>query len=150
MGLFGELDANEVSDNPFYVAPDVYNCVLTEANRVEKKSGDGEGLSFKWVIEDEDSDYVGNSLSDWHNIYPDATEDDVTPQMRKDNARLKKRLKEMGLTPDEMNEILEDEHLDDLVGMQGLVEVSESADKKEPEKIYTNVKSVKRTDLEED
>lgn len=153
MGLFGELDANEVSDNPFYTPPDVYPCVLSEATRNQKKNPkpddlSSEGLAFKWVIEDEDSDYDGMNLSDWHNIYPDITEDQVTAQVRRDNARLKKRLGEMGLSPDEMNEILDEDNLANLVGMTADVEVTETPDKNDPDKVWTNIKSVSRTDTE--
>ena len=47
MGLFGDRDAEEISDNPFYVAPDTYFCILVETNRVQKKKSDGEGLSLE-------------------------------------------------------------------------------------------------------
>lgn len=142
MGLFGDVDAEEVSDNPFYVAPDTYKCVLSEANRVAKKSGDGEGLSFKWVILDEESDFYQNSISDWKNIYPDITSEDVTPDIKKDMARLKGRLKEMGLTAEQMDTLLDDDNLDLLVGTEAYVKVTESKDKDDPEKVYSNVASV--------
>lgn len=142
MGLFGEVDAEEVSDNPFYVAPDTYKCVLSEANRVSKKSGDGEGLSFKWVILDEESDFYQNSISDWKNIYPDITSEDVTPDIKKDMARLKGRLKEMGLSAEQMDTLLDDENLDLLVGTEAYVIVTETKDKDDPEKVYSNVAKV--------
>lgn len=142
MGLFGEVDAEEVSDNPFYVAPDTYKCVLTEASVVDKKDGSGQGLSFKWVIEDEDSDFYQNSISDWKNIYPDITQEDITPNIKKDMARLKGRLKEMGVTPDQMNTLLDDDNLELLIGTQAFVKVTESRDSNDPEKVYSNVASV--------
>lgn len=140
-GLFGELDASEVPDNPFYVAPDTYYCVLAEANKVEKKDGSGFGLAFKWVIEDEDSEYNKNNIQDWKNIYPDISADEVTPDIRKDNARLKQRLIEMGIPESEMAGLLD--NLEELVGLQAYVTVTESTDKNDPTKVYTNVKSVR-------
>lgn len=140
-GLFGELDASEVPDNPFYVAPDTYFCVLAEANKVEKKDGSGFGLAFKWVIEEEDSEYNKNNIQDWKNIYPDITADEVTPDIRKDNARLKQRLIEMGVPESEMSGLLD--NLEDLVGLQAYVTVTETTDKNDPTKSYTNVKSVR-------
>lgn len=140
MGLFGEVDATEVPDNPFYVAPDTYLCTLAEANRVEKKDGSGEGLAFKWVIEDE-GEFQGNNVQDWKNIHPGISEDEVTPDIRKDNARLKGRLLEMGVPESEMNDLLD--NLNDLVGIQAYVTVVETTDKNDPTKTYTNVKSVK-------
>lgn len=140
-GLFGELDASEVPDNPFYVAPDTYFCVLAEANKVEKKDGSGFGLAFKWVIEEEDSEYNKNNIQDWKNIYPDITADEVTPDIRKDNARLKQRLIEMGVPESEMSGLLD--NLEDLVGLHAYVTVTETTDKNDPTKSYTNVKSVR-------
>lgn len=141
MGLFGEQDAAEVPDNPYYVAPDTYQCVLTEVNRVEKKDGSGEGLAFKWVIEDEDSEYNGGQIQDWKNIYPNVSADEVTPEIRKDNSRLKQRLVELGLSEDEMNDLLN--NLDSLVGIVAYVTVTETPDKKDPNKKYTNIKEVR-------
>jgi hypothetical protein len=142
MGLFGELDAAEISDNPFYVAPDVYKCILAEANRVQKKDLTGEGISFKWVIEDEESDYYGSNVSDWLNIYPDVSGDEVTPKIKQSNARLKSRLQEMGLSAEEMDVLLDEDNLENLVGMVAYVTVSESHDKNDPDKVYTNVRKV--------
>lgn len=139
-GLFGDIDAAEVPDNPFYVAPDTYRCVLAELNRVSKKDGSGEGLAFKWVIEDEDSEFNGNQIQDWKNIYPDVTSEELTPEIRKDNARLKQRLIELGLSEDEMNDLLD--NLEEYVGTVAFVEVTETTDRKDPSKTYTNIKKV--------
>lgn len=141
MGLFGNQDAAEVPDNPFYVAPDTYYCKLVEANRVEKKDGSGEGLSFKWLIEDEDSDYNGNTVQDWKNIYPDIADDEITPNIRKDFSRLKQRLGEMGIPESEMDSLLD--NLEDLVGMYAYVTVVETTDRNDPTKKYTNVRTVR-------
>ena len=151
-GLFGELDAGEVSDNPFYVAPDVYNCTLIELNRVEKKDGTGEGLSFKWQIEDEDSDFNGSTISEWINIYPDATAETLTQNMRRDNARLKQRLTQMGLSIEDMNELIDDEaNMYKLVGTVAFVDVVEQRDKNynENNKVYTNIRKVTLPDSED-
>lgn len=144
MGLFGEVDAAEVPDNPFYVAPDTYFCVLTEANVVDKKDGSGQGLAFKWAIQDEDSEYHGNNIQDWKNIHPDVTADEITPDIKKDNSRLKQRLLEMGVSESEMNSLLDD--LESLVGLEAYVTVTESTDKNDPTKVYTNVRSVRIDD----
>lgn len=141
MGLFGEFDATEVSDNPFYVAPDTYFATLVEANRVEKKDKSGEGLAFKWAIDEPESEYHGNNVQDWKNIYPGISESEVTPDIRKDNARLKARLLEMGIPESEMNSLLD--NLEDLVGLSAYITVVETTDKNDPTKKYTNIKSVR-------
>lgn len=141
--LFGDADAAEVPDNPFYVAPDTYFCTLAEVTRVEKKDGSGEGLSFKWVIEDE-GEYEGNNVQDWKNIHPDVPQDEWTPAIRKDNARLKQRLLEMGVAESEMNGLLD--NLESLQGLQAYLTVVETTDKNDPTKTYTNIKSVRLDD----
>jgi len=145
MGLFGDQDASEISDNPFYVAPDDYNCILSEAERIEKKDGSGEGIAFKWVVTDDDSDYEGSSISDWLNIHASDSNfdgNDTAAKIRQDNARLKKRLTEMGLTLQQQNDLLDDDNLVDLIGMTAVISVTESKNKNDPEITYTNVGKV--------
>lgn len=143
-GLFGEIDATEVPDDPFYVAPDTYQCVLTEAGRAVSKDGEKHAIAFKWVIEDEDSDFYGQNISDWNNIFPGITSDEVTADIKKSMSRTKQRLTQMGFTPDEMNNMLDNEEiLTDKIGMVAYVEVFESKDKNDPDKRYTNIRSVR-------
>lgn len=142
MGLFGDMDAADIPENPYYVAPGTYYCVLTKAERVEKKDKSGEGLSFTWVIEYEDSEYNGNQVQDWKNIYPDLTSEEITPNIRKSLSFLKQRLTEMGLSPEEQNTLLEPGALDELIGLHAYVEIVETTDRNDPDKKYSNVKRV--------
>lgn len=144
MGLFGEVDAADVPENPFYVAPGTYECVLSEMSKVEKKDGTGFGLAIKWVIEDEDSEYKGQNVQDWFNIYPDITDDEVTPNIRKDFARLRQRLTQMGLTTEQMNDLLDE--MDEYIGMRATVTVKETPDKNNPDIVYTNIVKVEVED----
>jgi hypothetical protein len=140
MGLFGELDASDIPENPFYVAPGTYSCVLSEAGVQSKKDNSGEGLSFKWVIEDEDSEYVGMNVSDWFNIYRDITSEEVTPKIKQDMSRMRQRLTQMGIPLEDQNDLLD--NLDDLIGMKAYITVKESPDKNDPDKVYTNITNV--------
>jgi hypothetical protein len=149
MGLFGEIDAADIPENPFYVAPDTYKCVLAEAGIVDKKDNSGQGLSFKWVIEEEESDYNGQNISDWKNIYPDLTADEKTAKITQDLSRLRQRLTEMGLTTEEMND-LDAAALDELIGMQAWITVKESTDKNDPDKVYSNITKVSLDDPDEE
>lgn len=142
MGLFGDMDAADIPENPYYVAPGTYYCVLSKAERVEKKDKSGEGLSFTWVIEYEDSEYNGNQVQDWKNIYPDLTSEEITPNIRKSLSFLKQRLTEMGLSPEEQNTLLEPGALDELIGLHAYVEIVETTDRNDPDKKYSNVKRV--------
>lgn len=145
-GLFGDVDAAEVPNDPFYVAPDTYYCKLVEANKVEKKEekGGGYGLAFKWQIDEPDSPYNGNHIQDWKNIYPDVSASEMTADIRKDNSRLKGRLLQMGVPESEMNDLLD--NLDSLIGLEAYVTVVESTDKHDPEKKYTNINKIRVED----
>lgn len=151
MGLFGELDANDVSDDPFYVAPDVYQSVLTEM--VLRTSNDGEkvGLSFQWTIEEEESEFAGNSISEWVNVYLNSSMEEAAGAVtvKRDRARLKSRLQQLGMSNEEMNDILdEDGELNEeivatYIGTVAFVEITESKGKGANEgKVYTNIKKV--------
>ena len=150
MGLFGDQDANEVSDNPFYVAADVYQSVLTEFTLRSSKDGEKKGLSFQWTIEEEDSEYFHNTVSEWINVYISDEDAPDTQALRRDRARTKSRLTEIGMTPSEMNDLIDEDGIfnEDLaskfIGTVGFVEVTETKDKnfEENGKVYTNIKKV--------
>ena len=146
MGLFGDQDAAEVSDNPFYVAPDTYLSVLSDMALNTSKAGDKTGLSFKWVIEEE-GEFEGQNVSEWITIHFNDDSGDATA-IRRDRARLKSRLTQIGMSVDEMNDlVLEDGSINDevanqYIGLSAYVEVTESKDRHDDTKIYTNIKKV--------
>lgn len=145
-GLFGDVDAADVPDDPFYVAPDTYLCILAEASVVDTQTG-GQGLSLKWVIEDEESDYVGNNISDWHNIYSAEylAEHEVSEaNVRRSRSNMKKRLLEIGVSEDEMDTI--HENLDELVGRTAYVTTVATKDKNDPDKTWVNIRKVELVD----
>lgn len=151
MGLFGELDANDVSDDPFYVAPDVYTCVLTDLAIRESRAGGKFGLSFSWTIEEDDSEFDGNNISEWVNVYLDSEmeEEAGSVVVRRDRARLKQRLFQIGMSAEEMNELVGDDSLinEDIqakyIGTMAYVEIVETEGRGANEgRVFTNVKKV--------
>lgn len=146
MGLFGEVDASEVSDNPWYVPEDTYKCVLTEAGLKTSTKNDKEGLAFKWVIEEDDSEYDGNSISDWLTLHRDKSKDELTADDRRDNSRTKIRLTQMGVSELQMDTLLDegDETLDELIGLIAYVTVKETRKTNDEgdEVVYTNISKV--------
>ena len=141
MGLFGDLDANDVPNDPFFVEQGTYHAVLSEAARVMNRDETQEGLSFKWVIDDE-SDYAGKSVSDWLAIFPDIDASEVTADVRTKMSRTKQRLLSMGLSEDQMSTLLDDDNLEELTGMEADLQVTNTPDKEDPDKIYTNIRKV--------
>jgi beta-glucosidase/6-phospho-beta-glucosidase/beta-galactosidase len=143
MGLFGNVDIADIPDDPFFVPQDTYLCVLSEASIITTNSG-GQGFSIRWTIDEEDSDYNAMNIGDWFNIYPDVDAEDLTQQQKRTLSNLKKRLIDLGITPEDMDSI--DENLSDLVGITAYVTVKNSVDKNDPDKKYTNVTKVSKVD----
>lgn len=141
MGLFGDLDANEVPNDPFFVEQGTYHAVLSEASRVTSNDGTKEGISFKWVIDD-DSDYAGKSVSEWLTIYPDIDASEITAEVKTNMSRTKQRLTQMGLDEDAMSVLLDDDNLENMTGLEADIHVTNSPDKNDPDKIYSNVRKV--------
>ncbi len=141
MGLFGNIDASEIPEDPFHVDDGTYLSVLTEIKAVQRNSDGQHGLAFKYTITEEDSDFEGNTLNDWKNYYPDLSEDDLTQDVKKDLARLKQRLNQLGVPEEDMDEFLE--NFDQYIGTEYYVSVKNTQDQKDPSKKYRNVTHVR-------
>ena len=150
MGLFGDLDAADVSDNPFFVPADVYTCQLTDFKLKESNSG-GYGLSFVWTIQEDDSEYDGNNVSEWINVYIKDSDAKDAAALKRDRARLKSRLTAIGMSTEEMNKlavevddkfVIDEDIADQYIGVMALVTVVNTPDKNDPDKIYVNIRSI--------
>ena len=146
MGFFGDVDANEIPDDPFFVADGTYLTVLTEVKHVNVADKEYDGLALKFVVTDEDSEFEGNSIQDWKNIYPNLTEDDLNPDIKKDLSRTKQRLVQLGLSMSEIDSDEVMEHLQEKVGDEFLVSVKNNKSQ-DGEKNYRNVTFVKVPNL---
>lgn len=146
-GLFGGIDASEIPDDPFYVAPDTYECILVEAQTAVSKDGSKHGLTFKWKINEPDSEFNEMTISDWNTYYPDGTDGEDATAVKRNLSNLKKRLLSMGVTEEEMSS---PEFLDNLderfLGIEAYVSVKESKDKNDPNKRYTNITDIRIDD----
>jgi hypothetical protein len=146
MGLFGDIDAHDIPEDPFHVDDGTYLSVLTEVKAVERTSDGQHGLAFKWTITEEDSEFEGNTLNDWKNYYPDLTEDELTPEIKKDLSRLKQRLTQIGVPEEEMDKF--NETFSDYVGTEAYVTVKNTTDTRDPSKKYRNVTFIRLPDTE--
>lgn len=146
MGLFGNIDAHDIPEDPFHVDDGTYLCVLTEVKAVERNSDGQHGLTFKWTITEEDSEFEGNTLNDWKNYYPDLEEEEVTPDIKKDLSRLKQRLTQMGVPEEEMDKF--NETFSDYVGTEAYVTVRNTTDTKDPSKKYRNITYIRLPESE--
>jgi hypothetical protein len=111
MGLWGDQDASEISDNPFFVEEGAYVSNLTQFELRHNEQRETDSILMQWTIEEEDSDYEGDNVSDWINVYltSEARQAADKASLRRDQARLKSRLTAIGMSNDEMNELVDDE-----------------------------------------
>lgn len=146
MGLFGDIDANDVADDPFFVPAGTYEAVLTDATLYTPEGEETPtAIFFTWTIEDDEAEeYDGNSVSDRCAVFPEITADEITPKIRKAFSFTKARLSQMGLDENQMNGLLDEgnETLSDLVGLEATLQVRNSTDKNDADKKYSNVAKV--------
>jgi hypothetical protein len=156
MGLFGDQDAAEVNDNPFFVDEGIYESVLTglELRTVEKDGNDSHKLLVQWTIE-EDGDYEGFNLSEWLNVYLTAEEASRVEkkQFTMDKARAKARLTAIGLSNEDMDDLIDEDGVlnealvEEYIGVKKNVQVKVSAGKGEnSDKQYSNISKVSAID----
>jgi hypothetical protein len=70
LGLFGDMDIDEVPDDPFFVAAGTYLCSCTDAKIMESKKNPGQqGLYIQYTIDEPRSDFHGMTLSDWFQLF---------------------------------------------------------------------------------
>lgn len=141
MGLFGDIDVSEVPEDPFWVDNGTYLAVLTELKNVETNDG-RHGLAMKWVIQEDDSEFNGSQLQDWKNTYPDLTEEDVTPEIKKDLSRLKQRLVQIGVTEEDIQN-WDEEVASSYIGTEAYLTVKNSTNQDDPSKKYRNITFVR-------
>lgn len=141
MGLFGDIDVSEVPEDPFWVDNGTYLSVLTELKNVETNDG-RHGLAMKWVIQEDDSEFNGSQLQDWKNTYPDLTEEDVTPEIKKDLSRLKQRLVQIGVTEEDIQN-WDEEVASSYIGTEAYLTVKNSTNQDDPSKKYRNITFVR-------
>lgn len=143
MPLFGDDDIDEIPSDPFYVAPDTYEAVVSDASVQEKNDNSGDrGFSIRYQITEE-GDYFHNTVQEWKDIIDKPNADCDTNERRK-KSFLKQRLEQLGVPQNEMNTL--DENPETLVGIEGYVTIKETNDKHDPTKKYTNVVSFKLYD----
>lgn len=146
MGLFGDVDAADIPEDPFHVDDGTYLSVLTEVKAVVRTSDGQHGLAFKWTITEEDSEFEGNTLNDWKNYYPELTEKDLTSDIKKDLSRLKQRLTQIGVPEEEMGRF--NENFDDYIGTEAYVTVKNTTDTRDPSKKYRNITFIRLPEVE--
>lgn len=107
--LFGDMDVANISDDPFEVAPNTYWCICTESFVKVKEGDDGEDITnlvVKWQIDDPESEYHHNTLTEWYRLFPGKKLEDLDPEEKKKMKFLKRRLRRgFDLSEEEMQKL---------------------------------------------
>lgn len=71
MGIFGDLDIDEIPDNPFWVKAGDYLALVSNAYFTFSEKKNVNQLVICYTISSEDSDYYGAEVRDYFDYYPD-------------------------------------------------------------------------------
>jgi len=82
MNLFGMADATQVSDNPWEIAPNTYFCTCVDATIKEKEDGNY-SLRIQWQINEPDSEYHENKVSQYHTVIIDKLYSEMSAKEKK-------------------------------------------------------------------
>lgn len=157
-GLFGDLDIDEISDDPFKIDNGYYTFVVTKTEWQTFEPNDGtdtkyHNSTYTCAIEDADSPFYSKPVQQRFSRYPDLTRGDLeemTPKQKQqilDNmARHKQFLKGIGCSETEIARCGDSEE-DNLQVTQGRVftgkYVENSGKGENKDKTYRNIQNVK-------
>lgn len=92
-GIFGQLDAESIPDNPFKIDQGEYRAVVSNAfYTVNAKKDNQPQLVIAYSITDKDSKYVGREVRDWLDYFPDITDDNFELLPPDEQARIERAL----------------------------------------------------------
>jgi hypothetical protein len=74
MGIFGQLDAKKIKDNPFFVEEGEYRAQIVKAFIQENKQKEKHQLIIEYKITDGRN--KGKNVRDWFDVFPEITEEE--------------------------------------------------------------------------
>ncbi len=139
----GDLDMDDVADDPWAIEPNTYRCVVTESSTQDKKDENDQIVrTWKWtshIDEPDDARHHGKPIREMYTFFPMIPVKDQEAQDQQNLSRLKKRLREaFDFTKEELGKVTDD----DLIGRTVYVTTVQNASKKEgDDRVFTNVRS---------
>lgn len=122
---FGDLDIDEIPDDPFHIENNVYRWIITKAEfRTSKDNQTGRdrtSANITFNVNNHDSEYHGRPVPQYFTIYPGLTRDDFENMDSETRANVKRNLSNykmmlrafklseseiVSITPDNINEVL--------------------------------------------
>jgi len=111
MGLFGDLDIEAASDNPFEIPADKYGCAVTKVEKKRNNDDTADFLVFTYTIEEGAADSaIGQDVAEWKKI--PASNDEEGAERAK--SFIKQRLLSLGVPENRVNTV----NPDDLLGVK--------------------------------
>lgn len=138
MSIWGDLDTDEIPDDPNFVAAGTYFATCTSAKLITDKEETDKvvAIAWTWIINEPESEYHNFPLNEYIRIPRSKTQlkedgdERHTQQELWDGSKLKKRLKEaFGLSPEEVQAFADP---DSLVGQDAYVTSTVGTNKKDP------------------
>lgn len=90
--IFGGMDIEGINDDPFFIAPNTYWAVCTEA-KIQEKDGN-QALIIVWQIDEPDSEYNGNTVREFYRLFPGRQFDELDAKEKKSVKFLLRRLRQ--------------------------------------------------------
>lgn len=138
LSIFGDLDVTNMNDDPFYVAPDTYKVMCTEAVWRETKDG-GKALSITYLISQPGGEFDGKRLQDFFpmpQLNGRTKMEELDPDERNQIARMRRRIRTgWDIPEEELNSV----QVSTLVNQVLYLTVAEKKDKEDPTKTFTNI-----------
>jgi hypothetical protein len=144
MGIFGAADITDIPDDPYFIPENDYRGILGGAEL--KTLNDGQTkLIVKVIVDDQSSRYHGREGSKWLPVFDNLEEQDFADsKIQQQLSYLKRDLKWLGITEDEMN--LDTEGLTEAInnrkGTEVVFQVKEYNKKGEDQKKASSVNSI--------
>jgi hypothetical protein len=135
MSIWGEMDINDVPDDPFHIPENTYKCIVTDSY-VKDKDGT-EALIIKWAIDEPANDYHEKPLTEFFPLFKKSF-DELTGKEKQRTSFMKKRLREaFDLSDTQLQEFTPGQ----AVGKYAYLTVVNNTDKDDDTKRYNNVTS---------
>lgn len=154
--IFGQLDSDEIPDDPFYIAPNLYDWVVLGASYKDStyENEDGDVTKTNAVIrlgiDQPDSEYHGQTHSARFTVYPKLTKSDfelMSPDeratVRRNLSNFKVFLKALGLSETEVAKIRRNTIHEMLLGKHCNAKLVENQDKNDPDRVWRNLVNYK-------
>lgn len=133
--IWGDMDVEDIPDDPFKVPENTYRCICTKAYEVEK---DGNcSLKLYWAVDEPTSDYHQRPISEQFPLYKKKFEE-LDGKQKQRTSFLKKRLREaFDLTGEELKTV----PVSSYVGKYAYLTIVNNVDEKDSTITYNNIRS---------